>query len=260
MYNKLEMLIKNPAILLKLLTILFTFNQANLLSEDKLFEILNEIYYQPYPEFSRQALYFRFPDFDKWQRPEGPIKIAIQIGHMMDNEPPLDLKKVSKTGAVLGSIKEVEINKLIGFEIKKILEEKGYLVEILPAIIPEAYYADAFVSIHANSTDSSVSGFMISTPYVDYSGKAEKLKSAIIEEYLKSSGLEFIDYATVNMTHYYTFNWSRYKKAIHPKTPAVIIEMGNMRNQKDLLTLILGYRKVAEGIANGIEKFIKENY
>jgi hypothetical protein len=36
--------------------------------------------------------------------------------------------------------------------------------------------------------------------------------------------------------------------------------MGNMRNQKDLLTLILGYRKIAEGIANGIEKFVKENY
>jgi len=33
-----------------------------------------------------------------------------------------------------------------------------------------------------------------------------------------------------------------------------------MRNQKDLLILILGYQKVAEGIANGIEKFIKENY
>jgi len=254
------MLVKNPEILIKILTILFTFNQANLLSEERIPQILNEIYYQPYPEFSRQALYFRFPDFDNWERPEGPIKIAIQIGHMMDKEPPLELKNVSRVGAIIGSIKEVEINKLIGFEVKKILEERGYLVEILPAILPEAYYADAFVSIHANSTDSSVSGFMISTPYIDYSGKAPKLKEAIIEEYLKNSGLEFIDYATKNMTHYYAFNWSKFKRSIHPKTPAVIIEMGNMRNSKDLLTLILNYRKIAEGIANGIEKFIKENY
>jgi len=254
------MLIKNPELFAKILIILFTFNQANILDEDKLIELLNEIYFQPYPEFSKQALYFRFPNFDNWKRPEGPIKIAIQVGHMLDTTPPLELKKISRTGGVLGPIKEVEINKLIGFEVKKILEEKGYFVEILPAIIPPEYYADAFVSIHANSTDTSVSGFMISTPYVDYSGKAHKLKNSIIEAYLKHTNLEFINYATVNMTHYYAFNWSKFKRAIHPKTPAVIIEMGNIQNTKDLLTLILGYKKVAEGIAEGIEKFIKENY
>ncbi len=254
------MLIKNAEIFAKLLLILFAFNQANVLDESKMLEILNKIYYQPYPEFSEKALYFRYPDFDNWKRPEGPIKIAIQIGHMIDKEPPLELQKVSKTGGVFGAIKEVEINKLIGFEIEKILKSKGYLVEILPAIIPQDYYADAFVSIHANSTDSDVSGFMISTPYKDYSGKANKLREAIIEEYLKFSGLEYIDKVTVNMTHYYAFNWSRYKRAIHPRTPAVIIEMGNIRNQKDLITLIIGYQKIAQGIASGIERFIKENY
>jgi len=88
-------------------------------------------------------------------------------------------------------------------------------VEILPAIIPEAYYSDVFVSIHINSTDNSVSGFVISTPYIDYSGKADKLKLAIIEEYSKISRLKRIDNVSKNMTHYYAFNSSRYKKAIH---------------------------------------------
>jgi len=68
------MLIKNPLMLIKLMAILLTFNQANLLSEEKILQMLNEIYFQPYPEFSRQALYYRFPDFDKWQRPDAPIK------------------------------------------------------------------------------------------------------------------------------------------------------------------------------------------
>jgi len=43
---------------------------------------------------------------------------------MMDDEPPLEVKKLSKTGAVVGSIKEVEINKLIGYEVKKNFRRK----------------------------------------------------------------------------------------------------------------------------------------
>lgn len=254
------MLIKNPAILLKLLALISIASLSNIQGSDELIKKLSEIYFQPFPEFSKEALYFRFPDFDNWKRPEGPIKIAIQIGHYLESDPPKELTKISRTGAVLSSLKEVDINNLIAKEVKKILEGRGYNVELLPAVIPEAYYADAFVAIHANSTDENVSGFMISTPFVDYSGKAFKLKDALIEEYKKATGFNFIDEFTSNMTHYYAFNWSRYKHSIHPKTPAVIIEMGNMRNQKDLLFLVLGYYKVAEGIANGIEKFIKENY
>ncbi len=254
------MLIKTPEALLKILLFLLAGTTSNILSLDKAIEILSEIYFQPYPEFSKEALYFRYPDFDKWQRPEGPLKIAIQIGHMIDSNPPYELRKVSRTGGVFGPLKEVEINKLIGFEVAKILEEKGYKVEILPAIVPENYYADAFISIHANSTDPKVSGFMVSTPFVDYSGKAFKLKESIIKEYQKATGINFIDEFTENMTHYYAFNWSKFKRAIHPKTPAVIIEMGNIRNSKDLLILILGYKNVALGIANGLEKFVRENY
>lgn len=254
------MLIKTPEALVKILFLLLAGTTANILSLDKAIEILSEIYFQPYPEFSKEALYFRYPDFDKWQRPRGPLKIAIQIGHMVDSNSPYELRKISKIGGIYGSLKEVEINKLIGFEVGKILEERGYEVTILPAIVPENYYADAFISLHANSTDSNISGFMISTPFIDYSGKAFKLKDALIEEYQKATGLKFIDEFTSNMTHYYAFNWSKFKRAIHPKTPAVIIEMGNIRNQKDILILILGYKNVALGIANGLEKFVKENY
>ena len=254
------MIIQKPDILIKILSFLLALNLSNIQESNKILEKLRELNFQPFPEFSKEALYFRFPDIDKWKRSEGPIKIGIQVGHWILEEPPLELNKISKTGAVLGILKEVDINYLIGKEVAKILENKGYKVDLLPAVLPESYYADAFVSLHTNSTDSKVSGFMISTPFVDYSGKAFKLKESIIQEYSKATGFNFIDEFTQNMTHYYSFNWSRYKNTIHPKTPAVILEMGNMKNQKDLLFLILGYQKVAEGIANGIENFIKENY
>lgn len=250
----------NTQFLIKFFTLLTLLASANILTLDDLIEKLSEIYIQPFPDFSKEALYFRFPDFDKWERPAGSIKIGIQIGHWLKETPPKELEKISKTGAVVENIKEVDINYLIGNEVKKILENKGYNVEILQAIVPPEYYADAFIAIHSNSTDPKISGFMLSTPFIDYSGKAFKLKDAIVESYSKYTGLKFIDEITSNMTHYYAFNWARFKHAIHPKTPAVILEMGNMKNQKDLLILILGYKNVAHGIAEGIEKFIKENY
>ncbi len=253
-------MINNPTFLINILTLLALLSSANVFNIDELILKLSEIYIQPFPEFSKEALYFRFPNFDNWERPEGPIKIGIQIGHWIKENPPIELKRISKTGAVISSLKEVDINYLIGSEVKNILESKGYKVELLPAVVPPEYYADAFIAIHANSTDKKVSGFMISTPFIDYSGKAFKLKDSIIESYSKYTNLQFIDEFTSNMTHYYAFNWSKYKHAIHPKTPAVILEMGNMQNQKDLLILILGYKNVAQGIAEGVDKFIKENY
>lgn len=253
-------MINNTTFLIKILTLLVLLSSTNVFNVDELILKLTETYIQPFPEFSKEALYFRFPNLASWKRPEGPIKIGIQVGHWIKENPPMELNKISKTGAVISTLREVDINYLIGNEVKNHLESRGYKVELLPAVVPPEYYADAFIAIHANSTDKEISGFMISAPFVDYSSKAFKLKESIIESYSKYTNLQFIDEFTSNMTHYYAFNWSKYKHAIHPKTPAVILEMGNMQNQKDLLILILGYKNIAQAIVEGIEKFIKENY
>jgi N-acetylmuramoyl-L-alanine amidase len=252
------MLVKNFLDYTKILLLLSLLNSQGIINEETFLNILSEIYYQPYPEFSREALYFRFPNFDNFKKPT-TTKIAIQVGHLVEEENlPPELLKISKIGAVVNGIKEVEINKNIAIKIKEKLEKEGYQVEILPAIIPPSYYADVFVAIHANSADKLTSGFMVSTPFKDYSEKAHILKRNIIREYKKATGMNFIAKVTQNMTHYYAFNWSKFKRSIHPKTPAVIIETGNMRNDDDLRILLENSDMVATGISNGIIKFLKE--
>ncbi|MCS7183996.1 MAG: N-acetylmuramoyl-L-alanine amidase [Patescibacteria group bacterium] len=253
------MLIKDINHLITILTLLITLNNNHLINDAQLLDFLSEIYYQPYPEFSKEALYFRYPNFDNFQKPT-TTKIAIQIGHLIEGDIPFELRKLARGGgAIVNGIKEVEINKAIAFKIKEILEKENYYVEILPAIIPKDYYADIFISLHANSADEYTSGFMISTPFIDYSGKANKLKKIMIREYSKETKLRFINKVTSNMTHYYAFNWSKFKRAIHPKTPAIIIEMGNMRNKNDLNFLLNNQEKIAKGIIKGIKLFLEKN-
>lgn len=253
------MLIKNFNDLVNILLLLSILNTSQIIDDSQLLNALSELYYQPYPEFSKEALYFRFPNFDQFQKPT-TTKIALQVGHLIEQELPLELRKLARGGgAIVNNIKEVDINKNIAYRIKEILERDGYNVDILPAIIPQDYYADVFIALHANSADELTSGFMISTPYKDYSQKARKLKKILIQEYQKETGLSFINKVTENMTHYYVFNWSRFKRTIHPKTPAVIIEMGNMRNENDLNILLNNQDKVALGIVNAIKIFLSEN-
>jgi N-acetylmuramoyl-L-alanine amidase len=251
------MLITDYKNLIVFLTTLITLYSQGLINDQSLLDILSEIYYQPYPEFSKEALYFRFPNFDHFPKPT-TTKIAIQIGHLIEENLPWELRNLAQGGgAIVENIKEVEINKNIAYKVKDLLEKEGYQVEILSAIIPPEYYADVFIALHANSTAKSISGFMISTPYKDYSQKADKLKKFLIKEYQKETGLDFLDYTTPQMTFYYAFNWSKFKRAIHPKTPAVIIEMGNMQNINDLNLLLNQPEKIAQGIAKGIILFLK---
>jgi len=252
------MLVKDFLDYTKILLFISLLNNLGFINEETFINVVSEIYYQPYPEFSKEALYFRFPDFDNFQKSQ-ITKIAIQIGHLIEGDLPLELSKLAKGGgAIVNNIKEVEINKNIAIKVKEILENKGYKVELLPAIIPKEYYADVFVAIHANSADKLTSGFMVSTPYKDYSEKAHILKRNIIKAYKKHTGMKFIPKVTVNMTHYYVFNWSKFKRAIHPKTPAIIIETGNMRNDNDLKILLEETDKIAKGISQGIIGFLKE--
>ena len=71
---------------------------------------------------------------------------------------------------------EWEVNYEIALLTKSLLEEKNIVVDILPSTIPENYWSDVFVAIHADgSEDLSKSGFKVATPRHDYSGNADNL-------------------------------------------------------------------------------------
>ena len=260
-YNISMTTITSTSTLILLLTSLIHANSLNLISSQKINDFLQEIYFQPYAEFSKDALYLRYPEINSWKRPQGQLTIALQVGHLLEDELPLELRQLAKGGgAKKGLVKEVEFNQNIVQRVSRILISKGYKVQTISALVPPSYYADVFISVHANSAPKSVSGFMISTPLIDYSEKGKELKWALIQEYASSTGMMYLDQPSDRMTSYYSFNWSRFKRTIHPKTPAVIIETGNMNNPNDLVNLTLRDNKIAEGIANGIISFLQHTY
>lgn len=206
-------------------------------------------------------LHPRLRGLSDWKRPEGPIKIALQAGHWKAYEAPDEFPNLkTRTGTSGGGKAEWQVNLDIAERTKALLEEKGYLVEILPATIPPNYYADIFVSLHADGNlNTNVNGFKIASPRRDQTEKADELAQAIESEYQKTTKLRIDPNITRSMTGYYAFNWRRYEHSLHPMTVASIIETGFLTNPNDRSVIVNNPEKSASGIANGIEKYILEN-
>jgi N-acetylmuramoyl-L-alanine amidase len=58
------------------------------------------------------------------------------------------------------------------------------------------------------------------------------------------------------MRGYYAFNWRRYDHSLHPMTVAMIIETGFLTNVSDRRLIVNNHKKSAQGIANGILKYL----
>lgn len=205
------------------------------------------------------------PDIDpyawirEWVRPEGPPRVGLQVGHWKNEELPEELSRlVGRTGSSGGGKSEAEVNLAIAAEIKKILEAHGIVVDILPATIPPKYWADAFVSIHADGSESSATtGYKAASPRRDFSGNATALVTFIENAYEEATGLVRDPNVTRNMTGYYAFAWWRYEHAVHPMTAAAILETGFLTNPSDRRIIVNKPEISAEGLANGVIKFLE---
>lgn len=202
----------------------------------------------------------RFGDLAKWVRPEGPLRVGLQAGHWKNNELPGELVKLrdSSQGTSNGSVAEWEVNLNIAQEAKKLLEAEGVVVDILPATIPPAYYADAVVSIHADgSTNKSISGFKVAAPRRDMSGKAGELAQIIEKVYQEQTQLDIDPNISRNMTGYYAFSWRRFEHSTHPMAPAAILETGFLTNPSDARMLINNPELPAQALAKALVTFLK---
>jgi hypothetical protein len=195
-----------------------------------------------------------------WKRPEGPVKVALQVGHWKTNEVPEELHKIrNNTGASGGGKSEWEVNYTIAEETKRLLEAEGITVELLPTTIPPAYWADVFIAIHADGNeDPNKSGFKAAIPRRDYTGKGNKLLTIIEDVYGDTTGLQLDPNVTRNMRGYYAFSWWRYEHAVHPMTTSLILETGFLTSPEDRKLLISNPDLAAEGIAKGVLQFIIE--
>lgn len=145
---------------------------------------------------------------------------------------------------------EAEVNQAVAEQVAAILRRNGARVDVLDEFDNrlDGYRADAFVSIHADSCSSPLSGFKVSAP-AQGSAASERLATCLWDRYEAATGLaRHPDTITRDMTHYQAF------RRISPATPASIIEIGFLGGDRGFLT---GHtERVAAGIADGVLCFL----
>lgn len=178
-----------------------------------------------------------------------PPRIGIVPGHWG-----------SDTGAVCpDGLTEAEINLDVAQRAIYLLQSLGYQADLLEEFDSrlDEYQADALISIHTDSCASfpdatpPASGFKIASvedsavPQVE-----ERLVTCLAQCYAARTGMYFhANSITYDMTRYHTFY------EIDDRTPAAIIEIGFMLNDRRILTQRADL--VAQGIVDGIVCFME---
>ncbi len=177
-------------------------------------------------------------------------KIGIVAGH---RGPELDPGAVCPDG-----LTEADINFNVAQLVVRELRGQGYSVDLLDEFDPrlDNYQAAALVSIHANTCQDFgevVSGYLVAAAAarVTARGDDDILVDCIADYYEQNTSLERHYGLTEDMTNYHTF------REIHPLTPAVIIELGFMLADRDLLTQ--RPEVAARGITEGVVCFLQPN-
>jgi N-acetylmuramoyl-L-alanine amidase len=196
------------------------------------------------------------PTPDEWEPPPGTVRIALQAGHWRADEAPGELSGLRDNGTAWEGVKEWEVNLRIARSAGAMLEEIGYEVDILPAVVPPGYRAHLFVAIHADgSNDPRASGFRVAAPRRDATGRASRAVEILEKTYAEATGLRRITDVTRRMSSYYAFNFRRYEHALHPMTIGMILETGFLTSPSDREVILKDPDRAARGIVEAIMAF-----
>lgn len=105
-------------------------------------------------------------------------RVALQAGHWRIDELPAEQVRLrsERGAAVSSSLTEWRINRAIVRATARILRRHGIAVDTLPAKVPPAYRAAAFVTVHADgNADARVEGFKVAPSFADRSGRSHLL-------------------------------------------------------------------------------------
>jgi N-acetylmuramoyl-L-alanine amidase len=194
---------------------------------------------------------------EPWVRPDGPVRVALQAGHWKAREAPDEQAGLRTNGTRGGGKAEWEVNYEIATIAAEMLRDEGFEVEILPTTIPPGYWADLFVSIHADGNpNTSISGYRAAAPRRDVTGRASEFVRILEESYGRATGLRHYPNVTRRMTGYYAFNFRRYEHALDPMTVGVILETGFLTSPNDRRIIVQGQDRAARGIADAVTEFL----
>jgi N-acetylmuramoyl-L-alanine amidase len=151
---------------------------------------------------------------------------------------------------------EVDINLRVATLVQQSLLAEGYQVDLLQEFDPKLqdYRATALVSIHSDSCDyrgPEATGYKIARASNAYdSNLTFRLLNCLRDRYAQATGLTYHpNTITIDMSEYHAFD------EVAPTTPAVIIEIGFMNLDYDLLTQHPDV--VARGITSGILCYVR---
>lgn len=186
--------------------------------------------------------------------PNWAQRIGVVSGHRGPNP---FLNGVDDPGAVCpDGLTEASITFNTATTVVRMLRERGYTVDLLDEWDTrlDGYQAAALISIHANTCQDFgelVTGFIIASAAAraNAGGPDPYLVECIASYYGTATGLQRGFNATLDMTDYHTF------REIHPLTPAVIIELGYMLADRDVLTNRVD--AMAGAIVDGTECFLQ---
>ena len=192
----------------------------------------------------------------EWQPPAGPVRIALQAGHWRAHEAPGELSGLRDNGTRWNETEEWEVNLAIAQRAGRMLEEIGYEVDVLPAVVPPSYRSHLFIAIHADGAhDPRASGFRVGSPWRDATGRAARVAALLKDSYGAATGLRGLPDTTRRMSNYYAFNFRRYRHAVHPMTIAVILETGFLTSPHDRAVIIDDVDLAARGIVDAVREF-----
>lgn len=154
-------------------------------------------------------------------------------------------------GAV--ALTEAEVNADVAGRVVASLRQSGYRAELFDEFDPrlDGLEATLLVSLHADSC-VGFSGYKAAHRAVGASVGDARLLACIDDFYPAATGLAYHpDTITRDMIGYHAF------RKIAPSTPGVILEMGFLGGDRDLLTQ--GAARAAQGVVAAIECFLAES-
>lgn len=188
----------------------------------------------------------------------GPPRVGIQVGHLEARAQPDELAPLrASTGAQVGTLREVDVNRAVAEALATQLRAAGVVVELLPATVPPRYRADLLVSLHADaSREAHRNGYKSAHPVPARNAREPLLKATVDAAYLDASTLSDDDAnVTAAMLGYYAFADHRLRHAAHRSTAGLIVELGYLTHPRDRAWLDAPERPAA-ALADGILRYL----